>query len=193
MKRLKIYSDPMVASMGIIWGIASIVLTIFGLIILFCLFEGSFNEISIIVFWFLCCFAMIFLTIYCAPAWFSYFVVSRDGIKWVVPFSEKYEFSHEEFEYVKIAYYLHVYKIRTFLVMSRSVIPMIKLTNINQVRNSKNFIKIRITPRRYKKLIQVLPDFAKEKVELAVNGSLSQVGVDIDKKQSKKKKKRRRK
>ena len=105
--------------------------------------------------------SMNFFTIYYAPIWFSYVVVSPSGIKWVAPFSEKHEFSYEEFKYVKIAYYLHVYQVRFFLVMSQNFISMMQLTNINQVRNSKTFIKIRITPRRYKKLIRVLPDFAK--------------------------------
>jgi hypothetical protein len=95
---------------------------------------------------------------------------------------------------------VHIYQKRFFLVLSRSYITPSQLMNVNQLRCDDTLIKIKITKRRYRTLVKILPDGIKENLVSAWNGELGEDDFNIEaeikrqhRKQKQKKKRKKRK
>ena len=204
MKRIKLFCDPMVAAMGGIWAgfmmPGFLILTIYTLYFDPDAFGTLFDKIVVGLLFYMLEAVLCVIIIKCAPIWFAYVKIHSRGIVLGAPFSKKIKFSYNDFRYVKIAYYVHIYQKRFFLVLSRSYITPSQLMNVNQLRCDDTLIKIKITKRRYRTLVKILPDGIKENLVSAWNGELGEDDFNIEaeikrqhRKQKQKKKRKKRK
>lgn len=205
MKKIKLFCDPMVAAMGSIW--AFLFTPLYFIIIIDTLYfyenngiDTIFNAICASLICYIPGIALCVITIKCASIWFAYVKIHSQGIVLGAPLSKKIKFSYNDFRYVKIAYYVHIYQKRFFLVLSRSYITPSQLMNVNQLRCDDTLIKIKITKRRYRTLVKILPDGIKENLVSAWNGELGEDDFNIEaeikrqhRKQKQKKKRKKRK
>ncbi|MBQ8431910.1 MAG: hypothetical protein IJX28_03405 [Clostridia bacterium] len=131
------------------------------------------------------------ISVKCVPQWFGYIKINAQGITWCAPFSKKIDFLYDDFTFVRIAYYTHIYKKRFFLVLSRRYLSPNQLINVNQLRSSETFVKIKITQRRFRVLSEILPNTISHSLIGAWNGDFSKGSFNIEAEMKKQAQRRR--
>lgn len=114
--------------------------------------------------------AWITLNITLAKVCLSYVIFDKNGITFRDSlFKKKQRFSYDDFPVVKFAFYIHMVSPRHFLVFTNVPISEYVLCNVNSVRVCSDFIKINMSSKRYRKLLEILPPEQKEKMEKALH------------------------
>ena len=185
MKKLKLFCDPLTVAMASICMFFSVLF--FPLFMAWAALRDPELYLylplaELILFWGFVALTYVFLAsvmFYCIPQWFNYVVLDSEGITYCAPFRKKKFFSYYCFHYVEIAYYLHIYQNRYFLVLSRRIVPPEVLMNINHLHSDETTLKIKISKRRYEALLQLLPPYMKNKLQNACEGD-EKTGFDIN-------------
>ena len=180
MKKIKILCDPMLCLMYLI------LYTIFTIYVVVSVSLASLIEnkqdsviISIMVISF---YVILVITAMCVSnKWSGKVIMDTEGILLKSLFHKGKKIPYSEYPYFQIGYYMHIVKTRIFVVISKKGLSPKQIVNINSVGISENTVKISLNKRRAKMLLEVLPEWQKNKLQRALNGELEDVGMDLSK------------
>ncbi len=184
MKKIKVFCDPLATAMASVWLFIAMPFCSAALIYGTLIYEKNgietvFDVIIVVIFYLLDIITYA-ISIYCLPQWFASVKLTNEGIIYQIPFRKKEKMEYDQFNYVKIAYYTHIFKKRYFLVMSKKHIPASVLCNINQLKPDETVVKVSLSKRNYSLLYRVLPDNIKNELKLFYDGCKTDIAFDID-------------
>jgi hypothetical protein len=159
--------------------------------------EGGMGFLGIVFIYFLLPVILLVIDIWCIPQWYSFIELDSEGMQLNTIYRKKNKIPYRNLSYFQIASYRHVYRKRFFLLLGVRGVSLEMLTNINRVQNSETLVKIKLSPRTNKMLLNILPDVQKEKLKYALQVGLPKVAFDtnvyIERKKQKIKKRKNRK
>ena len=112
---------------------------------------------------------------------FSKVELDDEGISLKYLFKRTQKNNYSEYPYFQIGYYMHIVKPRIFVVISKKGLTPNEIVHINSVGISEDTVKISLNKRRAKMLLEVLPEWQKNKLQRALNGELEDIGIDLSK------------
>ena len=170
MKKIKLFCDPMLSLMAFIYPIA-LVMLYFGIVITAIVHEASKKDLYMcIIFFGVLIILSLLLCIYCFPIWFAHVQLDKDGISLHKGFKKTPKERYENFNYFKIASYVHIFSTRYFVVLGKKGLSMEELVHINKVRVSEEIIKIKLNKKSYFFLMECLPEYQKNILRNAMGG-----------------------
>ena len=113
--------------------------------------------------------------------WFARVILDKEGIRLNTPFKKGRGTPYGEYYYFQIGYYIHIVQPRIFVVISKKLLTPWQIVHINEVGISEDTVKISLNKRRSNMLLEVLPEWQKNKLQRALNGELEEVGIDLSK------------
>ena len=154
----KLFCDSMVVAMAIVYisltTITSLVLCSIlilvenlndiGVITTICLFVGA-NVVNFILY------------AYCAPQWFAYIEIDKEGISLNTVYKKTKKESYDKYPFFTIVSYQQIYSTRYFVVIGKRGLSLYELAHINKVKNSQEIIKIVLNKKTHKFLMKILP------------------------------------
>ena len=181
MKKIRVFCDPMVVVMATI---VIMVIPVYTLLLVYVyshnLYEDKTEGIKVLLFAIFVGIVNIGVDLWCIPQWYSFVELDCEGLRLNTIYRKKEKIPYKKLVYFQIASYRHLYQERFFLLIGTSSVPMEKLSKINQVKSSESLVKIKLSPRACKKLMRVLPDDKKEKLEHALKTGLSNAAFNSD-------------
>ena len=184
MKKIKILCDPMLTAMGATYTILTSSLCLYFILDMMSgEMYGKTEKDSVAIFWIYVVMFIINLAacLGVSNKWFARVVLDKEGIRLNTPFKKGGRISYSEYFYFQIGYYIHIVQPRIFVVISKKGLSPKQIVNINSVGISENTVKISLNKRRAKMLLEVLPEWQKNKLQRALNGELEEVGIDLSK------------
>ncbi len=158
MRKIKLFCDPMLSLMAFIYPIALLMLY-FGTIATAIVHEASKKDLyTCIIFFGVLIILNLLPCIYCLPIWFAHVELDKDGISLHKGFKKTPKERYENFNYFKIASYVHIFSTRYFVVIGKKGLSMEELVHINKVRVSEEIIKIKLNKKSYFFLMECLPE-----------------------------------
>ncbi len=183
-KAIKVFCDPLATAMASAWLFIAMPFCSAAFIYGAFIYESNgietVSDVIIVAIIGLVFVATYAASIYCLPQWFASVKLTASGIIYHTPFHKEKETAYDRFNYVKVAYYTHIYKKRYFLVMSRKFIPSSDLCNINHIKSDEKVVKVSLSKRNYRLLCRVLPDSIKNDLELFFNDGKTDIAFDIE-------------
>lgn len=190
MKRIKMFCDPLAASIGISFALSYSLAGVF--LIFMCFYLKP--PLWFIIFLIGCYSVLIIASFKAIPQAVSFVELDSEGVRLNALLKKTYKIPYVKFKFFKIVYYTHIYKKRYFVVMGRLPISMSDLAHANKLQNSEDLIKIKLTKKSYNRLCQILPEWHKNQLENVLEGSKSEVAFDAEmflKRQARKEKQRK--
>ena len=146
-RNLFVFQDPLLTVVASIWTVVCVIL---------CLWFYSFiNKESndAMIGYIVCSFMLLGIItcpVICAPQWYTVIRFSKDNIYILVPFKKSCILNYTNFPYVYIAYYYHWSLVglsirREYIILSNMRISDGVLKKANQIKTTKNTIKIKFS------------------------------------------------
>lgn len=89
--------------------------------------------------------------------WFEKLTITENGIEIHPPFKKVKRFNYDSYRYMEYGYY-DTYSREWFFVISNRRMSRYELSNLNKIKKSDDYIKIKYSKRRFYKLRKILPD-----------------------------------
>ena len=186
MKKIKMLCDPMYTALGVTYTIVMLGSCIWPILaIIFGPLQdvGKTPKDTAGFFWMMVILFIIQvgLCVWTAPKWLAWIVLDKEGIRLNTPFKKGRGTPYGEYYYFQIGYYMHIVQPRIFVVISKKLLTPWQIVHINEVGISEDTVKISLNKRRLNMLLEVLPEWQKNKLQRALNGELEEVGIDLSK------------
>ena len=180
MKKIKMFCDPMLTAMGATYTILTSGLCLF---MMSGEMYGKTEKDDVAIFWINVVVFIINLAtcLGVSNKWFARVVLDKEGIHLNTPFKKGRGTPYGEYYYFQIGYYMHIVQPRIFVVISKKLLTPWQIVHINEVGISEDTVKISLNKRRLNMLLEVLPEWQKNKLQRALNGELEEVGIDLSK------------
>ena len=177
MKKIRLFSDPMIAAEAIVFYILFPTITL-PCVITTWFYEGTPLETDVFL---TILSAIVPLALYFFSPTLSIIELNDKGIKVMVPLRKGHFLPYRCIKGFHIAYYNHYHKKRFFIVLSVKPMGTEYISKINRLSCSDEIVKINLTRGRYKILCEILPEKFVKKLDEAIHGDVSKVALDIDK------------
>ena len=104
------------------------------------------------------CYIMGFIMPFTAMGqWFEKLSITTNGIEIHPPFRKVKRFDYEKYRYMEYGYY-DTYSREWFFVISNRRMTRYELSNLNKIKKTDDYIKIKYSKRRFYKLREILPE-----------------------------------
>ena len=180
MKKIKIYCDPMYTLLMVVFLL--VMTSCVAIIITLCTFIGDENDVIYVAMFVGGLYLVLLITVFCVSnKWSGKVIMDSEGILLNTLFKKGNRIPYSEYTYFQIGYYMHIVQPRIFVVISKKLLTPWQIVHINEVGISEDTVKISLNKRRLNMLLEVLPEWQKNKLQRALNGELEEVGIDLSK------------
>ncbi len=169
-KPLSIIADPWVALMGLVYTVVNSSALI-GAIFYFCINGDKHDVIGALSTFGTTEILVIMVVIWVSPQWFTKISFLPDAVLIKAARRKPVERSYKYYQYVYKAYYWHgspigVGKNIDYIVISHRRLKDEELSNINRLASSTDVLKIKYSPKTYRKLMDTLPSEMAYKIKV---------------------------
>ena len=180
MKRIKILCDPMLSSLYIVFLLIMTSISAISVSIS-TLFKDKKDIIIGLAISIGLYLILLITAMSVSSKWSGKVIMDSEGIRLNTLFKKGNKIPYSEYFYFQIGYYMHLVQPRIFVVISKKGLTPKQIVHINSVGISEDTVKISLNKRRANMLLEVLPEWQKNKLQRALNGELEDIGIDLSK------------